>query len=60
MSPLEVFCLPVTSWLCILIPFSNLQEFELILKDVVQAKRLSASKMHKLTEIALKSMQVRT
>lgn len=36
---------------------SPLEEFESILKDVVQAKRLSASKMHKLTEIALKLMQ---
>ena len=35
------------------------QDFESILKEVVQAKRLSASKMVKLTEIALKSMEVR-
>ncbi|KAG5638135.1 hypothetical protein H0H81_001654 [Sphagnurus paluster] len=34
-----------------------LDEFESILKEVVHAKRLSASKMTKLTEIALKSMQ---
>ncbi|KAJ7577008.1 hypothetical protein C8J56DRAFT_972110 [Mycena floridula] len=32
------------------------EEFEATLKELVQAKRLSASKMSKLTEIALKSM----
>ncbi|KAJ6619886.1 hypothetical protein B0H10DRAFT_1127585 [Mycena sp. CBHHK59/15] len=32
-------------------------EFETALKEVVYAKRLSASKMNNLTEIALKSMQ---
>jgi protein NRD1 len=37
----------------------QLQDFESILKEVVQAKRLSASKMVKLTEIALKFMEVR-
>jgi len=36
-----------------------MQDFESILKEVVQAKRLSASKMGKLTEIALRSMDVR-
>ncbi|KAI6114859.1 hypothetical protein EDD16DRAFT_1709104 [Pisolithus croceorrhizus] len=35
---------------------SALDEFENILKDVVNAKRLSASKMNKLTEIALKTL----
>lgn len=35
---------------------SALDEFENILKDVVSAKRLSASKMNKLTEIALKTL----
>ncbi|KAG6865330.1 hypothetical protein C0991_003430 [Blastosporella zonata] len=34
-----------------------MQEFESILKDVVQAKRLSASKMSILTDIAMKSME---
>ncbi|KAH7926055.1 hypothetical protein BV22DRAFT_1033339 [Leucogyrophana mollusca] len=34
-----------------------LNDFETTLKEVVQAKRLSASKMTKLTEIALKSME---
>ncbi|KAL0953860.1 hypothetical protein HGRIS_005035 [Hohenbuehelia grisea] len=34
-----------------------LEDFETLLKDVVQAKRLSVSKMTKLTEIALKSMK---
>jgi len=34
--------------------------FESTLKEVVHAKRLSASKMGKLTDIALKSMEVRT
>jgi len=33
--------------------------FEATLKEVVQAKRLSASKMTKLTEIAMKSLSVR-
>ncbi|KDQ61538.1 hypothetical protein JAAARDRAFT_30988 [Jaapia argillacea MUCL 33604] len=33
------------------------EEFESALKDVVQGKRLSASKMTKLTDIALKSMK---
>ncbi|KAK7025213.1 hypothetical protein R3P38DRAFT_2953338 [Favolaschia claudopus] len=36
---------------------AHLSEFETMLKDVVMAKRLSASKMNSLTEIALKSMQ---
>ncbi|GLB41688.1 putative RPR [Lyophyllum shimeji] len=36
---------------------ASLEEFESTLKEVVQAKRLSASKMTKLTEIALKSME---
>ncbi|KAI6130114.1 hypothetical protein EV401DRAFT_2255210 [Pisolithus croceorrhizus] len=35
---------------------SALDEFENVLKDVVNAKRLSASKMNKLTEIALKTL----
>jgi hypothetical protein len=35
------------------------QMFEALLKEVVQAKRLSASKMTKLTEIAMKSLPVR-
>ncbi|TFK39832.1 hypothetical protein BDQ12DRAFT_681310 [Crucibulum laeve] len=34
-----------------------MKEFESVLKEVVNAKRLSASKMSKLTEIALKSME---
>jgi len=33
--------------------------FEATLKEVVQAKRLSASKMAKLTDIAMKSLSVR-
>ncbi|KZT21581.1 hypothetical protein NEOLEDRAFT_1139198 [Neolentinus lepideus HHB14362 ss-1] len=33
------------------------EEFEAALKDVVQGKHLSASRMNKLTEIALKSME---
>ena len=33
--------------------------FEATLKEVVQAKRLSASKMTKLTETAMKSLSVR-
>ncbi|KAF8216614.1 hypothetical protein K438DRAFT_1703646 [Mycena galopus ATCC 62051] len=36
---------------------AQLSEFETALKEVVLAKRLSASKMNNLTEIALKSMQ---
>ncbi|KAJ7091443.1 hypothetical protein B0H15DRAFT_922227 [Mycena belliarum] len=36
---------------------AQLSEFESALKEVVHAKRLSASKMNNLTEIALKSMQ---
>ncbi|KZT07286.1 uncharacterized protein LAESUDRAFT_725195 [Laetiporus sulphureus 93-53] len=36
---------------------SSVETFESTLKDVVQAKRLSASKMTTLTDIALKSMQ---
>jgi hypothetical protein len=36
------------------------QTFEATLKEVVRAKRLSASKMNKLTEVALKSMEVRS
>lgn len=39
--------------------FILFQDFENTLKDVVNAKRLSASKMTKLTEIALKSVEVR-
>lgn len=33
--------------------------FEATLKEVVQAKRLSASKMAKLTDISMKSLSVR-
>ncbi|KAG6856555.1 hypothetical protein H0H87_003237 [Tephrocybe sp. NHM501043] len=40
-----------------MIPLIAEQEFETILKDVVQAKRLSASKMTALTDIAMKSME---
>ncbi|KAG2128551.1 hypothetical protein DEU56DRAFT_818918 [Suillus clintonianus] len=36
---------------------SYLEDFETTLKDVVNAKRLSASKMAKLTEIAMKSVE---
>ncbi|KAI0923430.1 hypothetical protein AcV5_008981 [Taiwanofungus camphoratus] len=36
---------------------ASLEAFESTLKEVVQAKRLSASKMEKLTDIALKCMQ---
>ncbi|KAG1880487.1 hypothetical protein C8R48DRAFT_684230 [Suillus tomentosus] len=36
---------------------NHLEDFENTLKDVVNAKRLSASKMTKLTEIALKSVE---
>ncbi|KAH7915283.1 hypothetical protein BJ138DRAFT_1142104 [Hygrophoropsis aurantiaca] len=36
---------------------ATLDDFEATLKEVVQAKRLSASKMTKLTEIALKSLE---
>ncbi|KAG2075697.1 hypothetical protein BDR04DRAFT_1091302 [Suillus decipiens] len=36
---------------------SRLEDFETTLKDVVNAKRLSASKMTKLTDIALKSVE---
>ncbi|THH27515.1 hypothetical protein EUX98_g6675 [Antrodiella citrinella] len=35
----------------------DLEAFESMLKEVVNAKRLSASKVGKLTEIALKNMQ---
>lgn len=35
------------------------QEFEVSLKDVVMAKRLSQSKMAALTDLALKNMKVR-
>jgi len=38
---------------------SHDQEFEELLKEVVNAKRLSASKMDKLTELAMKCMEVR-
>ncbi|RDB23605.1 hypothetical protein Hypma_008997 [Hypsizygus marmoreus] len=38
-------------------PMAALDEFDSTLKEVVQAKRLSASKMTRLTEIALKSME---
>lgn len=37
----------------------TLQEFESTLKEVVRAKRLSSSKMQTLTELALKSIDVR-
>ncbi|KAJ7170480.1 hypothetical protein C8R43DRAFT_1085436 [Mycena crocata] len=36
---------------------AHLSEFETALKEVVHAKRLSASKMNNLTEVALRSMQ---
>jgi hypothetical protein len=36
-----------------------LQLFETTLKEVVDAKRLSASKMNKLTDIAMTCMEVR-
>jgi len=36
----------------------HLQEFESTLEEVVNAKRLSASKMARLTEIAMKALQV--
>jgi len=35
------------------------QDFEALLKEVVSAKRLSGSKMTKLTEMAMKSLEVR-
>lgn len=35
------------------------QEFESLLKEVVTGKRLSASKMSKLTDIAMKYVEVR-
>lgn len=38
----------------------SLQGFEALLKEVVTAKRLSASKMGKLSELALQIMEVRT
>jgi protein NRD1 len=37
-----------------------LQEFEALLKEVVLAKRLSASKMNNLTDIAMRNMEVRS
>ena len=37
----------------------SFQDFENTLKDVVNAKRLSQSKMNRLTEIAMKSLEVR-
>lgn len=37
----------------------NAQTFESTLKEVVRAKRLSASKVKELTDIALKTMKVR-
>lgn len=37
----------------------RLQEFEALLKEVVLAKRLSASKMNSLTDIAVRNMEVR-
>lgn len=39
---------------------SSFQGFETLLKEVVTAKRLSASKMGKLSEMALQIMEVRT
>ncbi|KAL0575180.1 hypothetical protein V5O48_006774, partial [Marasmius crinis-equi] len=36
---------------------AQLTDFEPLLKEVVQAKRLSASKMSKLTDLAMKSME---
>ncbi|KAJ7696564.1 hypothetical protein B0H17DRAFT_1053707 [Mycena rosella] len=36
---------------------AQLSEFETALKEIVHAKRLSASKMNNLTEIALRSME---
>jgi len=36
---------------------SSLESFETLLKDIVNSKRLSASKMTKLTEIAVKNME---
>ena len=38
---------------------ATVQEFETQLKEIVGAKRLSASKMQKLTELAMANMQVR-
>ena len=35
------------------------QEFESLLKDVVNAKRLSASKISSLTDLVLKNVEVR-
>jgi len=45
--------------LLMLFVFTLFQDFENTLKDVVNAKRLSASKMTRLTEIVMKSLEVR-
>ncbi|KIJ65586.1 hypothetical protein HYDPIDRAFT_87899 [Hydnomerulius pinastri MD-312] len=53
MTALEV-CIDALYHLC---DCTRSQDFENTLKEVVNAKRLSASKMTKLTEIAMKSLQ---
>jgi hypothetical protein len=45
--------------LLMLLILHSFQDFENTLKDVVNAKRLSQSKMNRLTEIAMKSLEVR-
>jgi hypothetical protein len=47
------------SILSTLLILHSFQDFENTLKDVVNAKRLSQSKMNRLTEIAMKSLEVR-
>ena len=48
------------AWIFLLRVYGWLQEFEALLKEVVLAKRLSASKMNNLTDIAVRNMEVRS
>jgi len=57
MAHLAVSLNPLILWTLLILHSS--QDFENTLKDVVNAKRLSQSKMNRLTEIAMKSLEVR-
>jgi hypothetical protein len=59
MSHLEVSRANVYAFHHVHFIFTLFQDFESTLKDVVNAKRLSGSKVSKLIEIAQKSMEVR-
>ena len=45
--------------MCVYLCLNTVQDFEVLLKEVVNGKRVSVSRMGKLTDIAMKNMEVR-